>query len=63
MSDPLPEAPVWVTREMECDMCDHQWVAVFPRFTSYLECPSCHYDENATGNAPQSDPDFPWEVL
>lgn len=41
MSDPLPEAPVWLHTEMQCAICGEQWVAVHPRDAEALECPGC----------------------
>lgn len=33
----------WVARSVYCNLCGHDWVAVFDwNNTTRLECPSCH---------------------
>jgi len=29
--------------EMECPLCNREWVTVMEEGTEKLECPSCHY--------------------
>jgi hypothetical protein len=32
----------WVGAEVQCDICNHIWIAVFDMNLDYLECPNCH---------------------
>ncbi len=32
----------WVGAKIECDICTHQWWAVFLSDCDKLECPNCH---------------------
>ena len=32
----------WVGSKVECDICTHEWIAVFPAECEKLECPNCH---------------------
>lgn len=31
----------WEASEVQCDICNHTWVAVRPFKTPKLECPNC----------------------
>lgn len=31
----------WLTAAVECPLCTHRWVAVWPVITTELECPNC----------------------
>lgn len=31
----------WQAAPVECPICTHQWVAVWPVITDELECPHC----------------------
>lgn len=31
----------WVGEKVECEICTHEWAAVFPEGTPSLECPHC----------------------
>lgn len=33
----------WCTAAMECAICNHEWVAVYPVVAPKLECPGCGY--------------------
>lgn len=34
----------FITAEAACDICNHEWVAVFPaKSTERIECPACGY--------------------
>ena len=35
------EAKEWIGSEVECDLCGHHWIAVFPAECDRLECPNC----------------------
>lgn len=36
------EGGLYQTAEMQCYVCGHEWVAVFPIEAGNLECPECH---------------------
>lgn len=38
-----PAAVVWMTREMLCAICSHEWSALYPKGATQLECPACSY--------------------
>jgi DNA-directed RNA polymerase subunit RPC12/RpoP len=35
--------PEHAVSDIECDVCSHKWVAVFPVNTEKLECPNCNH--------------------
>lgn len=39
----VDEEGEWVTAEMECVICGHEWVAVYPVCAPKLECSECGY--------------------
>jgi hypothetical protein len=39
--NPEWEGP-WCTTEMDCSICGHEWVAVYPACVNWLECPECN---------------------
>ena len=38
---PVTENDPWAIVEMGCELCTHEWIAVFPVRTEELECPNC----------------------
>lgn len=38
---PTEEAK-WVTAHVECLICTHRWVAVYPLGLTRLQCPNCN---------------------
>lgn len=32
----------WIGSKVQCDICNHIWIAVFEVHSDYLECPHCH---------------------
>jgi hypothetical protein len=37
----------WASAAMACDVCAHEWVAVYPTCCHALECPACAYHTRA----------------
>jgi hypothetical protein len=31
----------WISSKVKCDLCTHNWIAVFPYNCEKLECPNC----------------------
>lgn len=40
--------------KMSCTICLHQWVAVFVAATKKIDCPNCHYSNDAPPIAPDA---------
>lgn len=42
----LPEydewAKEWCADKVKCDLCSHEWVAVYHVDSDHIECPNCH---------------------
>jgi hypothetical protein len=61
----------WYSAWATCDVCLHQWAAVYPSCCQLLECPNCGHMTRATHLVEQEDrearereqadePDEPW---
>lgn len=45
----------WIGSKVKCDICSHEWIAVFRKDSEKLECPNCecytNYEQiNTTNN-------------
>lgn len=37
----MEENKVWVTEKVQCDLCNHEWIAIHHMDSKRLECPNC----------------------
>ena len=47
----IDEARPHITTSIECGLCGHKWIAVYPEGATRLECPNCHDAVNEYGTS------------